>query len=409
MQGDGGIMCAANGSDLARFWALDPEVTYLNHGSFGACPRAVLEAQRALRDRMEAQPIDFLHREYETRLDAARAGLATFLGANPEDLAFVPNATAGVNTILRSLPFAPGDELVVTDHEYNACRNALDATAGRTGASVVVATVPFPSSGPEQAAEAVLSRLGPRTRLLLVDHVTSPTAMILPIETILREAVARGIEVLIDGAHAPGMLPLDIGRLERLGAAFYTGNCHKWLCAPKGAGFLWVRRDRQGEVQPLAVSHGKSMPRSDRSRFQLESYWTGTADPTAYLCVPEAIAHVGGLVPGGWPEVQRRNRALALEGRAILCDALDVEPGCPEAMIGSMATITLPDAEFDALPPPLLLDPLQERLRFEHGIEVPILHWPATPRRWVRISAQLYNAREQYERLAGALKELLGR
>ena len=390
-------------SGLAHFWTLDPAVTFLNHGSFGACPRAVLAAQQRLRERLERQPVQFLGRDLEALLDEARRALATFLGADPEGLVFVPNATTAVNAVLRSLALAPGDQLLVTDHAYNACRNALDFVAGAAQAEVVVAPVPFPLASAEAVVEAVLVRVGPRTRLALVHHVTSPTGLVLPIERLVLALTARGVDTLVDGAHAPGMLPLDLGAL---GAAYYAGNCHKWLCAPKGAGFLHVRPDRRDGVRPVVISHGANSPRTDRSRLLLEFDWTGSDDPTPYLCVPEALRFLGALVPGGWPELMARNRSLALEARRILCDALAVEPPAPEEMIGTLAAVPLPDGSGAPHRSPLYVDPLQDVLLERYGIEVPIVPWPAPPKRLVRVSCQAYNAREDYERLATALGEL---
>ncbi len=390
-------------SPLARLWTLDPAVTFLNHGSFGACPRPVLEAQQCLRERLERQPVRFFVRDLEPLLDDARSALAAFLGADPEGLVFVPNATTAVNAVLRSLALAPGDQLLVTDHAYNACRNALDFVAAAARAEVVVVPVPFPLASADAAVEAVLARATPRTRLALLDHVTSPTGLVLPIERLVRELAGRGVDTLVDGAHAPGMLPLDLGAL---GAAYYAGNCHKWLCAPKGAGFLHVRRDRQGGVRPVVISHGANSPRTDRSRLLLEFDWTGSHDPTPYLCVPEALRFLGGLLPGGWPALMARNRALALEARRILCDALDAEAPAPEDLVGALAAVPLPDGSAAPLRSPLYADPLQDVLLERYGIEVPIMPWPAPPKRLVRVSCQAYNAREDYERLATALREL---
>ena len=384
-------------------WALDPEVAFLNHGSFGATPLPVLEAQRALRARMEAEPVRFFIRELGQLLDDARAALGAFIGAAAEDVAFVPNATTGANAVLRSLPLAAGDEILTTDHAYGACRNAADFVAERTGARVVVAPVPFPLASPGEVIEAVLAHVGPRTRLALLDHVTSPTALVMPIARLVGALAERGVETLVDGAHAPGMVDLDV---RAVGAAYYTGNCHKWLCAPKGAGFLYVRRDRQATVRPTVISHGATSARTDRSRFLLEFEWTGTQDPSPYLCVPEAIRLLGTALAGGWPALRARNHALAIEARNVLCRALRVAPPAPDSMLGSMATVSLPESQLrsSSLPPPF--DPLQDALLERFATEVPVFPWPGTPRRVVRISCQLYNTIEQYERLAAALVEL---
>jgi isopenicillin-N epimerase len=390
--------------DLARHWPLDPSIDFLNHGSFGACPTEVLRYQAALRAEMEAEPVRFLSRELEDRLAVARTALGQFVGADPDDLAFVTNATGGVNAVLRSRRFAAGDELLTTDHAYNACRNTLSFVAEGTGARVVVAAVPFPVASADQVIEAVMARVTPRTRLALLDHITSPTGVILPVERLAPELTGRGIEVLVDGAHAPGMIPLD---LERLGVTYYSGNCHKWLCAPKGSAFLWTRRDRQPDVRPLTISHGANTVRPERSRFRLEFDWTGTSDPTAWLTVPRCIEYLATLVPGGWPALMARNRALALEARRLLCAAVGTEPVCPDEMIGSLASVRLPDAR---VPVPFRRpDPLQAALFAGWNIEVPVMSWPASPKRSVRISAQLYNRREQYERLAEALRKELAR
>ncbi len=251
-------------------------------------------------------------RELEPLLDASRSALAAFVGAEAEAIAFVSNATAGVNAVLGSLDLAPGDTLLTTDHAYNACRNALDFHTQRRGAEVVVARLPFPLEDPEEIVESVLSCVTPKTRVALLDHVTSPTGILLPIERLVRELDARGVDTLVDGAHGPGMVVLD---LERLGAAYYTGNLHKWVSAPKGAAFLYAREDKRATVRPTVISHGANSPRKDKSRYLLEFDWQGTSDPTAVLAVPDALSAMAALVPGGYPEVMQRNRRLALSAR----------------------------------------------------------------------------------------------
>ncbi|MGZ8937828.1 MAG: aminotransferase class V-fold PLP-dependent enzyme [Limisphaerales bacterium] len=386
-----------------RLWWLDPKITFLNHGSFGACPKAVLNHQSELRHKLEREPVAFMVRELEPLMDKARAALARFVGAKANNLVFVRNATSGVNAVLRSLEFKRGDEILVTDHEYNACRNVVDFVAERSGARVVVAPIPFPLANEEQIITPMLERVTHRTRLALVDHITSQTAVVMPLQRIVRELESRDVPVLVDAAHAPGMVPLE---LTKLGASYYTGTCHKWICAPKGAALLHVREDRQKEIRPTVISHGANSQRKDRSRFQIEFGWAGTWDPTAVLSVPFAIEYFGSLLPGGWSEVLKRNRSLALAARTLLCDELEIEPPCPDSMIGSIASLPIADGK-SVKPPktPLYLDALQEKLFKQWHIEVPVIPWPAPPKRLLRISAQLYNFLPQYERLGEALRK----
>lgn len=386
------------------FWTLEPGIDFLNHGSFGAAPRPVQEAQSRWRSRLEAEPVRFFQRELQGALDGARARLAEFLHATADDLAFVPNATAGVNAVLRSYAFEAGDEILVTDHVYNACRNAVDYVAARFDVTVAVARIPFPIDSPDEAVAAILGGIGPRTRLAMIEHVTSPTALVLPAQRITEKLRSLQIDVLIDGAHAPGMVEVDV---SAVGATFYTGNCHKWLCAPKGAGFLWVHPDYAPEIVPTIVSHGYNAVPDTRSRFHLLFDWTGTDDPTPYLAVPAALDAMGSIHVGGWPELMAANRRLALAGRDRLCEALGTDPPAPDTMIGSMASIPLPDTHHAPLARGL--DPLHDRLFAEHGIEVPVQLWPEWPKRLLRISAQAYNTLEQYERLAGVLGDELNR
>ena len=393
-------------SFFQAFWSLDSAIAFLNHGSYGACPLPVLDAQQRLRRQLERQPLRFFMREFEALLDAARSQLAAFVGTQPDELVFVPNATTGINAVLRSLSFHPGDELLTTNQEYNACRNALDFIASRTQARVVVATVPFPIDSPNQVVEAVIEQVSPRTRLALLDHVTSQTGLIFPIQQLVQELAAREVDTVVDGAHAPGMVPLN---LHEIGATYYAGNCHKWLCAPKGAGFLYVRRDKQSAIRPLTISHGANSQRTDKSRFQLEFDWMGTDDPTAYLCVPEAIQFMDSLQPGGWPQVMDNNQAKARWARQLLCEALEVSPPCPDEMIGSMAVVPLPDelSVYEQTEQPRAWPILQDILCDRFNIEVPIIPWNTPFQQMVRVSAQLYNTPEQYNYLAKALITLL--
>ncbi|MBF8289688.1 MAG: penicillin epimerase [Chloroflexi bacterium] len=393
-------------------WRLDPEVIFLNHGSFGACPVPVLNFQRALIDELEAGPIQFLWATFEERLDAARRAVAAFLGADPGNLVFVSNATTGVSTVLRSLRFEPGDELLTTNHEYNAILNAVGEVAARARARRVIAELPVEIESSGQVVEALIAAVTPHTRLVVISQVTSPTATILPVAEIVRAMDERGIDALVDGAHAPGMMRLY---LEALGAAYWTGNGHKWLCGPKGSGFLHVRADRQERVHPLVISHGFNDRRSTRPRLWKEFDWTGTPDPTPNLALPAALATLESLHADGWPGVMAANHDLVVDGRARVAAALGVATLTPATMLGTMATIRLP------LPPmpDVEIDALKRSIVVEDRIEVPIFGWPVPAAREtpdalpsalaVRVSAQLYNEPADYARLADALARRLDR
>ncbi|MBA4027963.1 MAG: aminotransferase [Planctomyces sp.] len=395
-------------------WPLDRGVVFLNHGSFGGTPHAVLRAQDEFRRLMEREPVAFWVESFEGLLDTARQAMARFVGCPPDDMAFIHNTTEGVNTVVRSLAWAPGDEILVNDHEYNACVNAAVHAASAAGAAVVTAKVPFPISGPEVVLERTLAAVTARTRLAVISHVTSPTGLVLPVERLTRELQSRGVDVLVDGAHAPAMVELGVAQL---GAAYYVGNFHKWLCAPKGSAFLYVRPDRQGRVAPLTVSHGLNSPRTDRSRFRLLFDYVGTVDPTPWLATPACVPFVSGLLPGGLPAMRDHNCALALRGRDILAAAIGAEPPAPDAMLPFMASLPLPAHSPDrearlAARPTRYADALQDRLVHHWGVQVPVWRMPAlTPRpaRLIRISAQVYNTLDQYHYLAHALSRELAR
>ncbi|MCC6809222.1 MAG: aminotransferase class V-fold PLP-dependent enzyme [Deltaproteobacteria bacterium] len=379
------------------FWRLDPAVTFLNHGSYGACPHAVLAKQQALRDQIEANPVRFFSRDLWPLLEEARETLAAYVRAPSEDVAFVPNATAGVNAVLVSLAqsLTHGDELLTIDHAYNACKNALVRIAEKTGARVVVATLPLPVRDPESVTAAVLAKVTARTKLALIDHVTSPSAFVLPVAEIVAALSARGIDTLVDGAHAPGQIAVDLGAMQ---PAYYTANCHKWMCAPKGSGFLYVRRDRQGAIHPLATSHGLNAPTDGTTRFRREFDWTGTDDPSAYLCVPEAIR----VLKAMHPDLPARNRKLAAEATALLAQRFGWTPSAPAAMRGSMGALLLPPSQGAPRTSALDPDPLQDALA-RRGIEIPVM--PLGENRLLRLSAHGYNTLPDYERLADAVTD----
>lgn len=388
----------------SEHWSLDRSVTFLNHGSFGACPTEVLARQTELRRRLEEEPVRFFMNEHDELIAGAREALGNFIGAQPDDLAFVTNATSGVNTVLRSLQLGPGDELLVTDHEYNACRNAIDFAAERAGAQVIEVPIPFPLESADQVLDAVVSRVTKNTRIALVDHVTSPTGLVFPIERIVAELAERGVDTLVDGAHSVGMVDLD---LEKLGAAYFTGNCHKWLCTPKGVAVLHVRRDRQELIRPLVISHGANRSLAGTTRFRAEFDWLGTTDSTAAMCIPDVITFFEELLPGGWVALRDRNRLLALEARDLLCDTLKIAKPAPDDMIGALAAVPLPVTPLDNPNLPWGWHPIQTTLFEDFKIQVPVTPWPDASHPVLRVSAQLYNSRAQYQELATALSVLL--
>ncbi len=383
-------------------WDLDDEVVFLNHGSYGACPRVVRAAQRRWQDQMESEPVRFFQREYQDALDRAREVLGDLIGANAQDLAFVPNATYGVNSVLSSFPFSAGDEILVPDQAYQACRNSLDYFAERERAHVKVVPIPFPCASQEEVIEHILGAVTPKTVLAMIDLVTSPTALMSPIRRLVAALEERGVDTLVDAAHGVGMTPLN---LDEIGAAYTTGNCHKWLCTPKGSAFLHVRSDRQARVRPAAISHGATASTANRSRFHLEFDWTGTYDPTALLVIPDAIEFLSSLESGGIDSMMARNRALCLRSRRKLADQLGAELPCPESMIGSLAAIPLRHRDVTPAVWPLEEDPLQEWLWKEHRVEVPVFAWRAIDLRMIRISAAAHNVDADYDRLLEALAE----
>lgn len=373
---------------------LDPAVTFLNHGSFGACPAPVFAEWQGWQRRLEREPVLLLGREIEGLLATARAELGAFLGAPAADLVFVPNATHGVNIVAASLArrLGPGDEVLATDHEYGACERVFRHAARERGFSFVVRETPLPLVDGKAWLEEFWKGVTPRTRLIFASHQSSPTALTFPVAELCARARETGIPTLIDGAHAPGQLEL---LLESLGADFYTGNCHKWLCAPKGSAFLYARPEVQELLEPLVVSWGWESEKPSASRFQDLFGWTGTADPSAPLAVPAAIRFQR---EQGWAEVRAACRALLAEASAGIAE-LTGEPQL-SAESGEFWT----QMRSFPLPGRAPAD-LQRRLWEEHGIEVPVMEWKG--RRLLRVSVQAHNAPEDIERLLGALGELL--
>ena len=389
--------------DLAGHWILDPETSFLNHGSFGATPLSVLEEQSRLRNLIESDPVRFFERNYIPLMKAAIGRLSEFMNADSEGLVFVKNTTEGVNTVLRSLDLSPGDEIIVTNHSYQACWNAVDFVTERSDAKTVVVDIPFRVKNEEEIVDLIMDKVTGNTVLAMIDTVTSATGLRMPFEKLVRNLQGVSVDVLLDAAHGPGIVPLD---LKAMDVAYCTGNCHKWICTPKGSAFLHIREDRKSFVKPLSISHGYSFDGTDQEKFEYEFGWPGTQDPTAWLCIPHAIDFLGGLVDGGWQEIMEHNTALAIQGREILCGALGTSPPVPDSMVSSIAAVEMPD-EGDVGPMSLEGDPFHNFLLDEFGIQVPVFPWKHHNKRYIRISAQLYNHVEEYEFLADCLTRSL--
>ncbi|MGD9538154.1 MAG: aminotransferase class V-fold PLP-dependent enzyme [Alphaproteobacteria bacterium] len=362
----------------------------LNHGSFGATPRAVLEKQSEWRARLERNPPHFMRAVLPKALSQAREALAAHVGASPADIGFVENATGGCNAVLRSFPLEPGDEVVSTSHGYNAVRNATRFVCRRAGARHVELALPFGGANADDIVAGLEASIGPRTRLVVVDHIASDSSLIFPIERIAALCRERNVRLLIDGAHGPGHVPLD---LDALGADYYSGNCHKWLCAPKGAAFLWVRRDRQRDVHPLVVSHFLDQG------FAAEFGWQGTRDPTPWLAVKDALDWRRGL-----GEAALRDHCSGLLERAVgmLENGWGVAALTPKQARAFMATLKVPGA------PPAsnaLAEKLRAALLEQDRLETQIK--AADGILFIRITAFVYNADEDYARLAAALPRRL--
>jgi isopenicillin-N epimerase len=381
-------------------WALEQGTHHLNHGSFGAVLQEVLELQDEWRRNVEANPTRFFLRELQPAIDRSRDALAKFVGAEPGGIVPVRNATSGVASVLHSIEpdIRPGDQLLTTAHDYNAVRQILEFTALRSGAEVVVVEVPFPIDSPGEVTKAVTDRVTERTRLAVIDHVTSSTALLFPIYDIVASLEPQ-TPVLIDGAHGPGQVSIEI---DRLGASWYTGNLHKWTCAPKGAAFLHTRSDRREMTVPHVISHGhNALIDNPEDRYQLRFDWLGTDDLSAWGVMPDALDIVGGLDPGGWEAVMKRNHELTLYGRRVIADAVGTELPAPDEMIGSMATIPLPDGV--GPDPGGDLSPLMGNL-IDRGFVTLVMNWPTWPRQMLRISSHVYNSPDEYRDLADALR-----
>jgi isopenicillin-N epimerase len=379
---------------IKKLFMLDPNVVFLNHGSFGACPIPVFKVYQEWQRKLERQPVAFIASQLENRLRDARMALGRYIQADAENIVFVPNATFGVNVIARSLSLGPGDVVLATDHEYGACNNAWKFVCGNSGAIYQQQRIPFPSPSPQEIIEAIWSGVSPRTKLIFMSHITSPTALHLPVEEISARARQSGILTMIDGAHAPGQIPLN---METLGVDFYIGNCHKWLMAPKGSAFLFTRAEKQSLVKPLIVSWGWGEEKTiaTGSDFLDNLQWWGTRDPSAYLSVPAAIEF---QADHNWNEVRERCHELAVHAINQIC-SLVRKPSLYQdnILFHQMAIAPLPHITD--------LRSFKDRLYKEYSIEIPCIEW--NHMQFLRISVQGYNSQSDIDRLIYALRDLL--
>ncbi|GHO81742.1 aminotransferase class V [Ktedonobacter sp. SOSP1-85] len=370
----------------AEHFQVRPDITFLNHGSFGACPRPVFATYQQWQSALEADPVEFLGRRIDDLLREARLPLATYLGTQADHLVFVPNTTAGVNIVARSLQLGPGDEVLATDHEYGASDRTWRFLCTQRGMSYINQPIPLPLESEEEMVEQFWQGVTPRTKVIFISHITSPTALIFPVAKICQRAREAGILTVIDGAHAPGQISLN---LEEIGADFYIGNCHKWLCAPKGSAFLYASPEHQSLLQPLIVSWGYESLKPGISSFQDYFGWVGTDDPAAFLSVPAAIAF---QQEHNWDAVRAACHELAASARQEIASLLGTQLICSENWLGQMCTIQVPDGD------PLAL---QRTLRETWHIEMPVVVW--NNHRYIRLSIQGYNSPADVERLLTAL------
>ena len=377
------------GAALRHAFLLEEGFATVNHGSYGATPHPVLAAQDDWRTRMERQPSRFFNTTILPALREAADALGAVIGARGQDIGFVGNATEGMNAVLRSLAFAPGDEIVALGHVYGAVRNTIRHVCSVSGARMVEVPVVFPRPDDAEVLAGLTAALRPRTKLAVLDHITSSSALLLPIAAMIAACHARGVKVLVDGAHAPGQVRLD---LTALNADWYVGNCHKWLFAPKGSGFLWARPDRQDGIHPAVISHGYGQG------FTAEFDWTGTRDPSAWLAVPAALAFHAGL---GGEALMARNAALAAAAATRLAARWGTETGAGNRPAAAMATVRLPDDR----PADRARAEAMRVLLLALGTDVPVM--VHNDRLWLRLSAQAYNEPEDFERMGDLVQQAL--
>lgn len=385
-------------------WALRRDVVHMDHGSSGACPISVLEHQNALRWDLDRGSPEFFLSHWSPRHRASKEALARFVHADYDELLLTPGSTLGLNIVTQSQVFQPGDELLTTNHAYKSVLLLLQHVAKRNGARLVVAEVPFPVASPDKILQGILACVTERTRFAIIDHITSRSGLVFPIKRIVKELADRGIDTLVDGAHGPGQVAVN---LHELGAAYYTSSCHKWMCAPRGVGFMYTRRDRIHRLKPLIIARSGHWRDGDEGAYTWLEHnfeWSGCHDPSGVHSMPKIIEFLETALPGGHAAMVQRNHDLAVEARKRVLEILGIEVPCPDDMIANMAVFPLPDSVLADTPGIL---PLCQTLWEKHRAEIQCYHWPAYPKRIFRFSVQLHNSLEQYIWLAGIIRSAL--
>ncbi len=388
-------------SYLAKNWGLNKEIVYLNHGSFGATPTAVLEKQLQYQKEMEAEAVEFYINKLPDLLSESKMALANFVGTDPNHIVFVQNTTTGVNTVLKNLEGKPGDEWLTTNHGYGACVHALKHYAEKQSCTVVTAVIEYPIISEDEMVAAIERSITPKTTIALIDYVTSASAVIFPVKKIIELLQSKGIKVIVDAAHCPGMIDFNIDALQ---PDFFIANCHKWICSPKGSAFLYVAPQHQHFVTPMVISHYNDSQVGEAAHWSNQFMWDGTHDYSAYLCVKDALEYMPTLHVDGWAGIKKNNRELAFAAATKIAEALKVQLPAPQALLGAIINIPMPNGE---TPEKFFHhnQALKNKLFKRYNIEVPVFLFPKAPQQWLRISAQLYNSMEQYEYLIECLKE----
>jgi isopenicillin-N epimerase len=386
-------------------WPLRRDVVHMDHGSSGACPTEVLEHQNALRWDLDRGSPEFFLSSWSPRHRASKTALAKFVNADYDELLLTPGSTLGLNIVTQSQEFQPGDELLTTNHAYSSVVMLLKYVAKRDGAKVVIADVPFPVASPDKVTESILACVTPRTKFAIIDHIVSRTGLVFPIKRIVKELADRGIDTLVDGAHGPGQVQVD---LHDIGSAYYTTSCHKWMCAPRGVGFMYVRRDRLSRLKPLVIARSGHWRDSNGGAYSWLEHtfeWNGCHDPSGLHSMPRIIEFLETALPGGHAAMVKRNHELAVEARKRVLEILGIKDmPCPDDMIANMVTFPLPDS---VLPDMGGILPICRTLWEKDRAEIQCYHWPAYPKRIFRFSVQLHNSMEQFVWLAGKIKDAL--